>query len=250
MTETLTPFEEIIIEKMIEYQGCRPEEARNIILKYLPVIRLIDDDHDSARNQARRYYDAFQKGIDPGLWIKKIHRVQHAYDSAKLKQAKAAGTTDPQSKDVDLKTELMKTLKQYPQSVVHSVISELYPNERVRIHTSTPYKKRGPRYNITETEKNIMNGIKISASAAAAYSRPLTKRQIDDLARRGIIVRPIEHNPSRIVRGNLMEHHSSNGGWVEVKTMQQPEVQRQSGRKASKSMAGSALSSRRTKEKK
>ncbi|MFC5649493.1 hypothetical protein ACFPYJ_10180 [Paenibacillus solisilvae] len=87
MADILTGFEKMIVSKLVEYHGCQPDEANAIVQKYLPVIRLLDDNHDSARIQAERYFSAYKQGTDPGQWVSKILQYREAFDIANEKLA-------------------------------------------------------------------------------------------------------------------------------------------------------------------
>jgi hypothetical protein len=87
MAEILTEFEKMIVAKLVEYHGCQHNEANTIVQKYLPVIRLLDDNHDSARIQAERYFSAYDKGTDPDQWVTKILQYREAFEIANEKLA-------------------------------------------------------------------------------------------------------------------------------------------------------------------
>lgn len=79
--QMLNEFEEIIVERLIERMGVQPEQARTIVNTYLPVIRLLDDQHDSAAIQAERYYRAFQNQVNPQRWVKHIQQTRVKYST-------------------------------------------------------------------------------------------------------------------------------------------------------------------------
>lgn len=139
MTETLTQIEEIIMEKMIEHFGCQKDEALAIITKYLPVIRLLDDQHDGARLQAKRYIDAFHRGVNPDEWVAKIRRIRHIHG------------IDKDDAQRDIRAQITQSLQHYPQDIVRNVVEELYPSEPKFVKVAvTPQRNASPRYGIQD----------------------------------------------------------------------------------------------------
>jgi|GEM_PF-3493531 len=77
MHRTLDRFEEIILRHL---QGwCNDELAGNIMSTYLPVIRELQDDHDGAKVQAEKIYQAYKDGIRPQDWIDHIRKTRQKY---------------------------------------------------------------------------------------------------------------------------------------------------------------------------
>jgi hypothetical protein len=126
MTETLTPFEEIIIEKLVRFHGYNEDIARTIIFRYLPVIRLINDHHDSARIQAERYHEAHIKDFDPKIWIEKIHHLRKTHnDTVNIKNQI---TSDPKPTERDL----IQMLKGMDPREVRNVLNMYSPSKKSR----------------------------------------------------------------------------------------------------------------------
>lgn len=72
----LNQFEFMIIRKIVEKYGLLFHEARDVVYTYLPVIRLLDDDHDGANVQAEMYYNANKNNIPVDEWVKHINKVR------------------------------------------------------------------------------------------------------------------------------------------------------------------------------
>lgn len=77
MNNTLDRFEEIILDHLKKL--CGDKIAQKIMDTYLPVMRELQDDHDSAKIQAERFYKAYNDGIEPRKWIDHIHKTRRKY---------------------------------------------------------------------------------------------------------------------------------------------------------------------------
>ncbi|MCR8644992.1 hypothetical protein NV379_20265 [Paenibacillus sp. N1-5-1-14] len=83
----LTPFEEAIRQALIDYH-CDEAKAKRIIQTYLPVIRRLDDRHESARVLAQRYMQAADQGVRVEEWLHHIEATAAKYGGAAYTPAK------------------------------------------------------------------------------------------------------------------------------------------------------------------
>lgn len=88
MKAGLNEYENIIVHEM-ESLGVLNYKATEIVNKYLPVIRELNDTHDSARIQAERYIEAYKKEIDPDVWLNKINKIRGTLPATNNKPKKS-----------------------------------------------------------------------------------------------------------------------------------------------------------------
>lgn len=88
MKAGLNEYEHIIVHEM-ESLGLLNYKATEIVHKYLPVIRELNDTHDSARIQAERYIEAYNKEIDPDIWLNKINKIRGTLPATNNKRKKS-----------------------------------------------------------------------------------------------------------------------------------------------------------------
>lgn len=69
-------FEEMIVNEMVNNFEISNKEAILIVSTYLPVICLLNDNHDSVRIQSERYFKAYMDNISPDDWIDKIYKLR------------------------------------------------------------------------------------------------------------------------------------------------------------------------------
>lgn len=70
-------FEEIVLEELIKL--CGNETARKVIDTYGSVIRFLQDNHDSAKVQAERYYREYNAGTSAEDWLQHIRKTREKY---------------------------------------------------------------------------------------------------------------------------------------------------------------------------
>ncbi len=105
----------------------------------------MDDNHDSPRIQAERYYEASKKRIDPEMWVFKILRNQQAYETA---NSKLSGHEKEKSKsdksrfliktfstplvgtDIDTNRIVTKVNEAYKYSQRPSRVSRIFRNDK------------------------------------------------------------------------------------------------------------------------
>ncbi|WP_442602668.1 hypothetical protein [Paenibacillus sp. KN14-4R] len=93
----LTPFEETIRQALIDHH-CDEAKAKRIIQTYLPVIRRIDDRHESARVLAQRYMRAAEQGVRVEDWLNHIEASAAKYGETAYTPAKPVKRTSKSRK--------------------------------------------------------------------------------------------------------------------------------------------------------
>ncbi|CAN7762810.1 hypothetical protein LJR153_007132 [Paenibacillus sp. LjRoot153] len=93
----LDRFEELIFNELKRF--CNDDDIARVIMDdYLPVIRMLNEQHDGARVQAEMLYKNFKDGVDPTTWIKHIERTRNKYGATVTTKSSASPMTIPQQK--------------------------------------------------------------------------------------------------------------------------------------------------------
>lgn len=78
--EELSDFEELIVDSLTSHYNQTLGNAYRILYKYLPVIRLLGDAHDTARIQAGLYLKNDEDGMQPDQWVEHILKTNKIYE--------------------------------------------------------------------------------------------------------------------------------------------------------------------------